>query len=167
MNSKDSILGYIQGLGSENYLWTKDSIQGRSMLKLQPNYPRKWPVNLHPLCQLPHVSRNQSSVTIFSMMLIIAVWLSVKNLNPRACNMFYLNPLKCSKSDCEYSHEHTLSEIQLSALRYNCKKQLCRSFQQSDTCPYNDDCIYGHECPDNVGGKCTAGKKCKLMHPVN
>jgi len=105
-------------------------------------------------------------IPLFQIMLTIAVWLSVKNLSPRACNMFYLNPLKCSKSDCEYSHDHILNETQLSALRYNCKKQLCRSFQQSDTCPYNDDCIYGHECPDNVSGKCFQGKKCKLMHPV-
>ena len=79
--------------------------------------------------------------------------------------MFYLNPMKCSKLDCEYSHDHVLSEIQLSALRYNCKKQLCRAFQQSETCQYGDDCIYGHECYDNVGGKCSAGKKCKLAHP--
>lgn len=99
------------------------------------------------------------------MVLIIDVWLSVKNLSPRACNMFYLNPMKCSKSDCEYSHDHRLSEIQLSALRYNCKKQLCRAFQQGETCQYGDDCIYGHECPDNIGGKCAAGKKCKLVHP--
>jgi len=97
---------------------------------------------------------------------VVGVWLSIKNLQPRACNMYYLNAQKCGKSDCEYSHEHILNETQLSALRYNCKKQPCHSFHKFDSCPYGDDCIYGHECPDNVGGKCTSGKKCKLSHPV-
>lgn len=78
--------------------------------------------------------------------------------------MFYLNPMKCSKSDCEYSHDHVLSEIQLAALRFNCKKQVCRSFQASDTCQYGEDCIYGHECLDSINGKCASGKKCKLIH---
>lgn len=79
--------------------------------------------------------------------------------------MYYLNPMRCSKSDCEYSHEHLLSDIQLSALRFNCKKQLCRTFQQTESCQYGNECIYGHLCPDNIGGKCAAGKKCKLAHP--
>jgi hypothetical protein len=80
--------------------------------------------------------------------------------------MFYLNPEKCGKFDCEYSHEHPLTPAQLAALRYNCKKQPCHSFHKTSCCPYGDDCIYGHECPENVGGQCGSGKKCKLFHPV-
>jgi hypothetical protein len=102
----------------------------------------------------------------FFIVLISAVWLSIKNLSPRACNMFYLNPQKCGKNDCEYSHDHDLSVVQLAALKFNCKRQPCHSFHKLDFCPYDEECIYGHVCPDNQGGTCGSGKRCKLSHPV-
>jgi len=93
------------------------------------------------------------------------VAMSVKNLSPRACNMFYLNADKCGKYDCQYSHDHVLTPEQLAALRFLIKRQPCATFMKGHECPFNDECMYGHDCPDNIGGQC-GNKKCKLSHPV-
>ena len=125
------------------------------------------PPQLSPSLPVLHYKNVEPELcTMFDSYANIALWLSIKHLTPRACNMFYLNPQKCTKTDCEYSHDHCLSPAQLSALSYNCKRQPCHSFHKLNYCPYGEECIYGHECPDNVGGTCGNAKKCKLSHPV-
>ena len=94
----------------------------------------------------------------------VGVYLSLKNLSPHPCNSYYLNPQKCSKSDCKYSHSHKLDANQLTALVHYSRKTPCDAFHKYGNCHYGDACIRGHECPDNIDGKCW-NSGCKLSHP--
>ena len=95
----------------------------------------------------------------------VGVYLSLKNLSPHPCNSYYLNPQKCSKSDCKYSHSHKLDANQLTALVHYSRKTPCDAFHKYGNCHYGDACILGHECRDNIDGNCW-NSKCKLPHPV-
>ena len=68
--------------------------------------------------------------------------------------------------NCVYSHSYKLSDTHLAELRHFSRKMPCDQFKSSGRCIYGDNCMRGHECPDNDGGKCK-DQKCKLVHPAS
>jgi len=68
--------------------------------------------------------------------------------------------------NCMFSHSHKLNDAHLSALRHFSRKKPCDYFKSSGRCINGDNCIRGHECPENDCGKC-GDQECKLMHPVS
>jgi hypothetical protein len=86
-------------------------------------------------------------------------------LQPRPCHPYYIGPNGCDLPGCKYSHSHKLNDIHLAVLRQFSKKILCQYFKSSGRCIYGDNCMRGHECPKNDGGKC-GDQECKLLHPV-
>jgi len=79
----------------------------------------------------------------------------------KLCNAFFLT--KCEFRNCSYDHRSTLSQEELSTLRYFAKLNACQSASCRDPC-----CISGHVCP--YDGKCNYGKNCRFpagMHNVN
>jgi hypothetical protein len=95
----------------------------------------------------------------------VDVYSSVKALTPRPCNSHYLIPHGCTKTECNYSHSHKLSQAQISTLLYYSRQTPCEAFHNRGGCYYGDECIRGHNCPDNVDGTC-GNAVCRLSHPI-
>jgi len=82
----------------------------------------------------------------------------------------YLLTAGCYKDEsaCKYSHSHKLTETQISAMRYYCRQTPCDTWKLTNYCQFGDECIRGHDCPDNFDGHCRKVKgagECKLAHP--
>lgn len=90
----------------------------------------------------------------------------VRSLKPRPCHTFYLGPRGCKNGDdCQYGHEYKLNSAQLDELSRLAKCIMC-PYVKDGRCRYsNDDCVYGHQCPNP--GKCVFGETCRFYELPN
>ncbi|KIJ32342.1 hypothetical protein M422DRAFT_70627 [Sphaerobolus stellatus SS14] len=87
--------------------------------------------------------------------------------DPPPCNLFYL--AKCAKgASCRFGHDYILNEEHLETLKMNSKKSPCQAINSDSPCPFGDNCMMGHKCPQ--GPQCFHRKlgncwfKGKTMH---
>ncbi|KAK6363676.1 hypothetical protein TWF730_001096 [Orbilia blumenaviensis] len=70
----------------------------------------------------------------------------IKNLNPRACNNFFLRGA-CYSQPCPYSHKYKLSKDDVKTLKYIIERSKpCQQFKRRGFCE-DEKCYYGHQCP--------------------
>jgi len=80
---------------------------------------------------------------------------------PAPCTHFYLAKCKWGE-DCQYCHYYDLQPDHIAELRANAKRGPCPFKNKDEPCPYGDDCVHGHICPN--GPRCYFAKlgSCKF-----
>nr|XP_018266739.1 uncharacterized protein I303_00715 [Kwoniella dejecticola CBS 10117]OBR88897.1 hypothetical protein I303_00715 [Kwoniella dejecticola CBS 10117] len=85
----------------------------------------------------------------------------VRKLDPRPCHTHYLSEWGCRDVDaCSYGHGYRLNNAQLGELSRMAKSVIC-PYMKEGRCRYDDDdCVYGHKCPN--APKCPFGDGCRF-----
>ncbi|KAJ6259085.1 hypothetical protein Dda_5982 [Drechslerella dactyloides] len=87
----------------------------------------------------------------------------IKNLNPRACNNFYLRG-SCYNQPCSYSHKYKLRAEDVRTLRYIIERSKpCQQYKKKGFCD-DEKCYYGHQCPFRSKFEAAADKPCSNSH---
>ncbi|WVQ76165.1 hypothetical protein IAR50_005820 [Cryptococcus sp. DSM 104548] len=72
----------------------------------------------------------------------------VRSLNPRPCHTYYLGAKGCTNDNCHYGHSYSLAPLHLEELARLAKCIMC-PYVKGGKCKYGDeDCVYGHRCPN-------------------
>ncbi|KAK6335556.1 hypothetical protein TWF696_002327 [Orbilia brochopaga] len=87
----------------------------------------------------------------------------IKNLNPRACNNFYLKG-SCYQQPCQYSHKYKLSPEDVRTLKYIIERSKpCQQYRKKGFCD-DEKCYYGHQCPFKSKYEAATDRPCSNVH---
>ncbi|RVD84326.1 uncharacterized protein DFL_006078 [Arthrobotrys flagrans] len=87
----------------------------------------------------------------------------IKNLNPRACNNFYLRGA-CYGQPCSYSHKYKLNPEDVKTLKYIIERSKpCQQFKKRGFCE-DEKCYYGHQCPFRTNAEAASDERCSNFY---
>ncbi|VDB91501.1 unnamed protein product [Peniophora sp. CBMAI 1063] len=99
---------------------------------------------------------------------VIDTTLPLNKQVPPPCYLHYLLG-KCSHGGiCTYEHRYELTETQLKQLRQLAKKQPCAFAAKGQMCLFDEQCVYGHECPYGIA-RCRflVEEKCRFTREMH
>ncbi|KAF3160873.1 hypothetical protein TWF225_003144 [Orbilia oligospora] len=87
----------------------------------------------------------------------------IKNLNPRACNNFYLRGA-CYQQPCSYSHKYKLSNEDVKTLKYIIERSKpCQQLKKKGFCE-DEKCYYGHQCAFRTNAEAATDGRCSNFY---
>lgn len=68
----------------------------------------------------------------------------------KPCQDFYLSPSGCYRRQCTFSHAYPFSDAEWQAYPAYVKSLVCKQMATKGSCPFGDECYFGHACPFEV-----------------